>query len=131
MVFGKLMRFKVKGINAIEIIMMLMMLIILASTAIPAFVSARNDTDALKATLDGIAGALGSASAINYAVRTISKKSQGIKVLNCTDVANALEGPLNSEYTIVPAAVEPGGKTQCTVTHRSGFTATFEAHGVS
>ena len=122
------MKFKARGINAIEVVMVLVVLAILASTAIPSFVSDRSDVH--KAAVEGIAGSLGSASAINYAVRTISK-SNGIKVLNCEDVANALEGNLGSDYTIAPANIEPGSKTTCTVTHRSGISAEFVAHGVS
>ena len=122
------MKFNARGINAIEVSMVLVVLAILASTAIPSFVS--NRSDAYKADVEGIAGSLGSASAINYAVRTISK-SNGIKVTNCADVANALEGKLGSDYTITSASIEPGSKTTCTVTHRSGISAEFVGHGVS
>ena len=122
------MSFKEKGLGFVEIVMALVVIAILATTAIPSFVSDR--VDARQAAVDGIAGSLGSASAINYAVRSISD-SHGIAVTNCTDVVKALEGSLGDDYKIVAAPIAHGAKSACTVVHRGGQTATFVAHGVS
>lgn len=118
----------VRGINVVEIVMVLVVVTILTSTAVPSFISDRSDSQ--QAAVDNIASSLGSASAINYAVRSISP-SHGVHVSNCADVANALEDSLSSDYTIQPANIDPGTKTKCTVTNRNGFTAEFVGHGVS
>jgi MSHA pilin protein MshA len=123
-----LANFHVGSINMLEIVMVLVVVAILASTAVPGFISDRTDTR--QAAVDGIAGSLGSASAINYAVRSISP-SHGVHVSNCTDIANALEEKLSSDYTIQPANIDPGTKTKCTVTSQSGLSAKFVGHGVS
>ncbi|MGD8567016.1 MAG: type II secretion system protein [Gammaproteobacteria bacterium] len=125
---GRLVNFHVRGINVIEVVMVLVVVAILASTAVPSFISDRTDTQ--QAAVDGIAGSLGSASAINYAVRSISP-SHGVHVSNCADIAKALEEKLSSDYTIQPANIDPGTKTKCTVTSESGFSAEFVGHGIS
>ena len=122
------MSFKEKGLAFVEIVMALVVLAILATTAIPSFVSDR--VSARQAAVEGVAGSLGSASAINYAVRIISE-SNGIAVTNCVDVVKTLEGSLGAEYKIVAAPIATGTKTECTVVHQEGEKATFVAHGIS
>ena len=122
------MSLKEKGLGFIEIVMALVVIAILATTAIPSFVNSR--VDARKAAVDGVAGSLGSASAINYAVRSISA-SNGVAVTNCIDVVKTLEGNLGTEYTVLSAPVTSGSKTQCTVVHKDGERAIFYAQGIS
>jgi MSHA pilin protein MshA len=86
------------GFSLIDLVMVIVILGILAASAIPSFVDVSSDTK--QTAVDGVAGALGSASAINYAVRSIGK-GDGIKVEACTDIANALEGGLDAGYQIV------------------------------
>ena len=122
------MRCREQGLSIVEIVMVLVVLTILASTAIPSFVSDRKASR--KVALEEVADSLGSASAINFAVRSINKEL-GVTVSNCEDIAATLEGELASEYTIVPAKINPGTNQKCTLTHRSGESAEFIGHGIS
>jgi len=122
------MLFKRKRLGFVDIIMMVVALAIAATAAIPGYVNSRNDTK--QNSVDGVAGALGSASAINFAVRNISR-SHGVAVANCSDVIKTLEGSLNEDYQIIAAPIKPGAKTECTVVDRSGTKATFIAQGIS
>jgi MSHA pilin protein MshA len=120
--------FQQKGLGVIEVVMMLVVLGLLASTAIPSFVSDR--TDARQAAVDGVAGSLTSASAINYTVRNINK-TNGVAINNCKDVVKALEGSLGDDYVVTSTSVAQGTKSECKVTHKKGEWAKFVAHGIS
>ncbi|WP_455209543.1 type II secretion system protein [Kaarinaea lacus] len=121
------MKFCERGLSLVEIVMMLVVLGILASTAIPSFVDKR--AVAHQTAVTGVAGSLGSASAINFTVRSING-SNGIAVANCLDVAKALESSLSSEYSIAETPIGPGVTRKCTVTSRSGESAEFIGHGI-
>ena len=117
------------GFSLIELVLVMVILGILAASAIPSFVDVSGD--ARKSATTGIAGALGSASAINYAVRSI-KGVDGIAISNCQDIAKALDGGLDAEFKIAPHALSNGAAASCTVTHsKGGETATFVGHGIS
>ena len=120
--------FQQKGLGIVEVVMILVVLAILASSAIPSFVS--DKTSSRQAAVDGVAGSLSSASAINFTVRSI-RQTSGIPVSNCMDVVKALEGSLDDDYMINAAPVPVGKRVECRVVHKKGEWATFVAQGIS
>jgi MSHA pilin protein MshA len=117
------------GFTLIELVIVIVIIGILAVIALPQFVDLSGS--AYNASVQGVAGALSSANAINYAARKASS-SNGVAVTNCTAVASALVGgALPTSYTITAASVAVGSTATCTLTGPSGSTATFTATGIS
>jgi prepilin-type N-terminal cleavage/methylation domain-containing protein len=117
------------GFTIIELVIVIAILGILSAVAIPKLFNITSD--AQSAATSGVAGALGSAAAENYAVRT-EKSTNGGTVANCTDVGTLLQGgTLPTGYSITSAVVSAGSTVSCTVSGPSSTTATFSATGIS
>lgn len=122
-----------RGFTLIELVMVIVILGVLAAVAIPKFVDLKGD--AVNASTLGVAGALSSASAINYASRSISP-TRGAAVTDCQNVSNGniLQGGLPTGYTIATFAVTAGNSATCTLSNGNvspAVTAAFTAVGIS
>lgn len=117
------------GFTLIELVIVIVILGILAVIAIPKFVNLSGD--AQTAATNGVAAALSSANATNYAARS-ENAANGVAVSNCTGVAGALlGGTLPTGYTITSLAISAGTTSSCTLTGPSSTTATFSGTGIN
>lgn len=115
------------GFTLIELIIVIVIVGIMAAVAIPKYTGITGD--AQQASVTGMAGALASASAANYALRTGLGNTKGVAVTDCTDVGALIEN-LPTDYVITSAAIAADATAACVLTGPGTKTGNFSAQGV-
>ncbi len=125
------------GFTLIELIAVIVVLWVLAAVAVPKFVDLSDA--ARQSAVDGAAGALAGASALNNAANVttdagITGAPTPTATINCDELGALLDGGLDSQFELVSGGIgsAEGDTGTCTVrdANDNSITATFTAYNV-